>query len=196
MRRVLILGSAKCLWSDYIEAVKLAKFDAVCAVNQSGCHFPDRIDYWCTLHPEKLLKWQQYRHDEGYSNDYVSISHEKPETFELGKAYPRIDKRVDFRYPGMTESGSSGLLAVKAMQEEGFDQIVIAGMPMQLDQAHFHDAKPWSERNMFIPAWEKAYPFIHPSVRSMSGWTCELLGYPSHEWFVSGDHNSGAENVI
>jgi len=188
MKKVIILGGARCLWTDYEAAMKLTSFDAVCAVNQAGRYFPERLDYWCTLHPERLLAWQNARHDEGYNNDYFSIAHEKPETFELGISYPRIDKAVDFRYPGMTESGSSGLLAVKAMQEEGFERIVLAGVPMNMSQAHFHDEKPWHERDMFIAAWNISLPFIHQSVRSMSGWTSELLGFPSHEWL-------GADNV-
>jgi len=156
-------------------------------VNDIGTVYSDRIDYWVTLHPEKMLQWQRLRRQNGYNDDYCTISHEiyQPGTIPTGD--PRIDKAVKYAYPGMNGSGSSGLLAVKAAQEEGYDRIVLAGVPMTREQRHFFTNDLWNERDMFHRAWITAKPYIKDSVRSLSGWTKELLGYPTPTWFAGGD---------
>lgn len=156
-------------------------------VNDIGCVYSDKIDFWCTLHPEKLHAWQSLRHQNGYNDDYVSIAHEGFQPGCYNGPDPRIDKAVNYAYPGMTGSGSSGLLAVKAAQEEGFERIILAGVPMQINQKHFFDGKAWYERDMFTQAWLISLPLLKDSVRSLSGWTKELLGYPTETWFAGGD---------
>jgi hypothetical protein len=86
----------------------------------------------------------------------------------------------------MNASGSSGLFAVKVAMEAGYDRIILAGVPMQVEGAHFFNASPWGEVGSFTEAWKIALPRIAPHVRSMSGWTKDLLGYPSFEW-LAGD---------
>lgn len=147
-----------------------------------GYTYPDDIDYWVTLHPEKFKAWQDLRAKAGHNTDYIAVCHEGNTPFGPRDHLPRIDKITDYRYPGMTGSGSSGLLAVKVAQDEGFNRIVLAGVPMQVNQAHFFDGRPWDEHWQFVEAWKIARSHLELNVRSMSGWTQELLGAPTTEW--------------
>ena len=177
----LVLGGARCVWRDLDAALELFKPDAVVCVNDVGYEYPERIDYWVTLHPEKFKAWQELRASAGRNTDYIACSHEPNTPLGPRDHLPRIDKWTDYRYPGMTGSGSSGLLAVKVAQEEGFEKIVLAGIPMQVSEAHFFNGAPWHEHGQFVGAWKIARRFLG-NVRSMSGWTRELLGAPTTEW--------------
>jgi hypothetical protein len=193
IRTALVVGGARCVWRDLDAALSLGKYDAVLCVNDIGTVFEDRIDFWCTLHPEKFKPWQAVRAVNGFNNDYIAVCHELNP--ELGKRdnLPRIDKSIDYRYPGMDGSGSSGLFAVKVAQDHGFNRIVLAGIPMKADEAHFFDDKVWTERDQFLVAWKIARPAIKDAVRSMSGWTRQLLGAPTSLW-LSEPTTSGADH--
>jgi hypothetical protein len=82
----------------------------------------------------------------------------------------------------MTASGSSGLYAVKCLMDRGFERIVLAGVPMQASGAHFFDAKNWDDVDAFTAAWREQLPRLQGKVKSMSGWTREILGAPTAEW--------------
>lgn len=182
MASLLILGGAACVWDDIDAAQRLGEFDAVCAVNDIGVQWPHHLDLWVTLHHEKLFQWQSLRATLGRNTDYISVCHSHDGLKPWSPTLPRIDKILDYRYEGMTSSGSSGLFAVKVGQEYGFNRIVLAGVPLEQREAHFFDNRPWTEVGKFRDAWKIAHPFIKDNVRSMSGWTRERLGLPTTEW--------------
>jgi hypothetical protein len=82
-------------------------------------------------------------------------------------------------------AGSSGLFAVKVAIEEGFERIVLAGVPMTAEGAHYYDAKVWTAAHVFHSGWNHRLPQIKDIVRSMSGWTRELLGEPTRDWLAA-----------
>jgi hypothetical protein len=186
-RSALVVGGAACVWDDLSIALREYQPDAVFVVNDIGTVYDDRIDFWCTLHPEKMLDWQQLRKEHGLNTDYITYAHEPWRSPTPGEPEPRIDKVIDYRYPGMTGSGSSGLLAVKCAQAEGYNRIVLAGVPLQTEQKHFFDGNLWVERDQFAAAWDIAWPFLNGEVRSLSGWTRHKLGAPTPTWFAGGD---------
>lgn len=143
--------------------------DLTLAVNDVAACWAGQIDYLVTLHPEKLPRWQAERLRQGW-NEPATVAHEPP-----------ADVLMDYRFPGMNASGSSGLFAVKVALEAGADRVVLAGVPMTATP-HFFDAGHWGERESFAAAWEIALPSIRDRVRSMSGWTRALLGAPSPDW--------------
>lgn len=195
IRRALVVGGARCVWRDLNAALELTTYDAVLCVNDVGTVYEDPIQYWCTLHPEKFHKWQSLRAENGFNTDYQAWSYEPNSPLETREVKPRIDKWTDYRYPGTDGSGSSGLFAVKVAQEQGFNRIVLAGVPMKGTEAHFFDDKPWSERDQFLVAWEIAKPFLRDTVRSMSGWTRKLLGAPTPQWLAGEQpQTSGADH--
>lgn len=140
----------------------------VLAVNDAGCVWPLRLDHWCTLHPEKLRAWEGRRTGPGR---YLRWAHTKT-------GFPFIDRVTD------DWQGSSGLFAVKvALRDLGHDKVIAAGVPMTATP-HFFDTGRWAERNSFIEGWQSHASEIKPRVRSMSGWTRELLGAPSKQWLA------------
>lgn len=174
-KTAIVLGGARCVWEDLSEAQKLFSPDGVVCVNDIGVDYPERVDFWCTLHPEKFEHWQSLRARKARNMDFIAYAHEPRDGV-------RIDKITDYRYPGMTSSGSSGLLAVKVAQEEGFERIVLCGVPMSFQGHYFEGASvSWDDKDSFAPAWEIALPRLG-NVRSMSGWTRELLGAPTSQW--------------
>lgn len=187
-RSALVVGGAACVWDDLSIALREYRPALVFVVNDIGTVYSDRIDFWCTLHPEKMLAWQELRRQNGLNDDYTTYAHEQVQPGLTHGGDPRVDKWTNYAYPGMTGSGSSGLLAVKAAQEEGCDRIVLCGIPLTTEGRHFFDHRPWHEREQFVDAWERAAPYLRPSVRSLSGWTRWLLGPPSPTWFAGGDH--------
>jgi len=180
----LILGGAACVWDDLERAKQFGPFAAVIAVNDAGAEFSGHVDIWATLHPEKLADWTARRKANGHSPAGMYAAHEGNTQQGRQNSFP-LDYVTDYRWPGMSGSGSSGLFAVKVAMEHGYDRIILCGVPMQAAQAHFFDSSPWGETDSFTQAWGIAKPFIEHSTRSMSGMTRDLLGEPTAAWLTS-----------
>lgn len=68
--------------------------------------------------------------------------------------------------------GSSSLMGTKvALKYLGYDRVVLAGVPLT-----------GAYKDHFLKHWQEAVPFLAGRVRSMSGHTRDLLGYPDEEW--------------
>ena len=121
MNSLLILGGARCVWND---VASLGVFDHdVAAVNDIGGRWEGPLVFWATLHPRKLARWEKDRKDMGYPEGYVRYSN------KMGK--PKIDKTLD------GWGGSSGLFAVKVALHLGYENIILAGIPMETNQGHY-----------------------------------------------------------
>lgn len=171
MSAVLILGAADCLWQD-LRA--LGHWDGdVMAVNRSGVHYAGRINHWVTMHPEFLGAWMEAR--------AVSFG---PEQFTTWAQSEGDD--IDHAVTDIEPRGSSGLFAVRvALQCLGCERVVLAGMPID-DRPHFYDAdgkRSGPPFRYYMPDWLRARRReFKGRVRSMSGWTGEVLGLPDKEW--------------
>jgi len=71
---------------------------------------------------------------------------------------------------------------VRCLLEIGCERIVLAGIPMSAEYAHYYNPGQWTQAHMYHKGWKKHLDKIAPYVRSMSGWTRELLGAPDEEW--------------
>jgi SAM-dependent methyltransferase len=147
----------------------------VVAVNDVGIHYTGRLDHWCSLHYEKLVKWNVRRADM------------MPKTW-LTWSKVRAGHTVDRTLAGWT-AGSSGLLGVGVALELGCTHIVLCGIPMTIDthfpQSDVHDPnKPWKSANGHWGAWKRSTVLskMGDRVRSMSGRTRERFGAPTPEW--------------
>lgn len=172
------------MWDDLAQARRLAEFNAVIAVNDAGAAHEGELDVWATLHAEKLPGWVRQRAENGFPPARAIAAHAGNSEQGNPRSYP-VDHIIDYCWPGMNASGSSGLFAVKVAIELGFDRIVLCGVPMRAADAHFFDSQPWGEVESFTAAWPVALPFIADKTRSMSGWTQELLGAPTPEWLAA-----------
>lgn len=183
LNRCIIIGGGNTVWDDIAEARKLGTYQAVIAVNDIGAEYPGHIDIWASLHPEKLPKWTADRHAKGFAPAGMYAAHNgNTNDGRLGRFQP--DYKTDYRWPEMGSSGSSGLFAVKVALEQGYNRVVLCGVPMRAEAAHFFEARQWSEVKAFTEAWKLARHRYADNTRSMSGWTAEILGKPSKEWLA------------
>lgn len=175
MNTCLILGGASSVWTDSAKALDLFRPDLTIAVNDMVGSWPGHLDIAATLHPEKLHIWLNERRRNGF-NEPETWAHKA--SGPNGKVEARVDRTTD------DWAGSSGLFAVKVALECGCDRIVLAGVPMSAEGAHFFNAAPWQEANAYHKAWLKHQPEIAPFVRSMSGQTMTWFGAPDASWLA------------
>ena len=151
----LILGSADCLQADMEALPKLGPWDGlVIAVNESGVYYTGHIDYWVTMHGEKLDWWREMREGNADYRPWVA---------------PACD------------GSSGGATVLFALNDLGCERVVLAGMPMDT-RPHLGRGRPWTPADTHRPWWLDQLPQFKDYVRSLSGWTRELLGAPTLEW--------------
>lgn len=149
----------------HIPKPKCCDFDyMVIGFAASGMHaIPSK--YMATYHPVMIPDIKKRRQEAGGNTDYVVISHEKKEGVDV----------IEPLLPG-ERSGSSALLGAQAGLRLGYRRIVLCGCPMT-----GKNEKGGSYEG-FRAGWEQKQKYLAGRVRSMSGWTRELLGEPTEEW--------------
>lgn len=160
------------MWRDYDEAASLFPDHHVGAVNEAGRDFDGPLALWCSLHPEKMPRWQRERARAGRSTDYTCV---------CNKAHP--EARIDRTF-GEVWGGSSGLYICQvAILALGFDRIILCGIPMDASK-HYHGADGWDAYPRYRDAWIEAtdQQELRGRIRSMSGWTAGQLGRPDIDW--------------
>lgn len=213
MRRALVVGCASCIWDDVKAAQTFCEFDAIYCVKLAGVHWPGRFQVWATLHPEYFDFAHCAEHPEiggeyesrraalGLPNGYEVVAHLESKFEGMHGKKGNIARRVSYRWccrggdpttlckdmdcpKRMNSSASSGIFAAKVALHDGFDHVVLAGIPMNADVGHFTRGKTWAQRDCFIPGFEKSIPHLMGRVKSMSGYTRDVLGAPSVEWLA------------
>jgi hypothetical protein len=179
-RTALVIGGAKCVWADIEAATDIGEFQGVVACNDAGVYWRGHLDAWVTLHPEKMHQWIAERAENGLPPARMTVTYD---TLSKRIAFTP-DRLVPYLLPGQQSSGSSGLFAVKvALQDLGFDKAVCCGIPMTAKQAHFFKPADWHGAKRHQAGWVEAHRYLAGRVTSMSGWTVDLLGKPTEEWF-------------
>jgi hypothetical protein len=169
----LIIGGAENALAEYAAACELVRLEAgndaaVFAVNDMIAAFPRLVDHAVTLHPAKIMEWLRPRHNAGLAPPL--------------RAWCHRDGQRHFTDWSPDWGGSSGLFAVKIARELDFRRIILCGVPMTVEGGHFRRGQRWPAAFGFRPAWERHAGELRPYVRSMSGWTRELLGAPGTHW--------------
>lgn len=171
----LILGDAKCVYDDADAALELFTPDIVAATSNIGSTWDGRVDHWFTLHPAPCTDWVGI---EEATRRRILDKRNLPVIWSY-KAARGIDRVTTPDW-----AGASGLLAVKGMRELGCAKIVLAGVPMTKGGGHYYDQKEWMQAEHYHKGWMNHLQEIAPFVRSMSGWTRELLGLPDPSWLA------------
>ena len=164
-----VLGGARGVWAELsaLEAMLGRRPDLIVGTNDAGAIYPGRLDAWVTLHHEQLNEWRRRRNG---NQDYRAFIHAPLAGCE--------GEVVRERW-----SGSSGLFAAQvAAFELNARGVVLCGCPLDADRAHFFDHHRWNDAETFRRGFEAALPVIRDHVRSMSGWTRDLLGFPDPQW--------------
>lgn len=179
-RSALILGGARNLFSEIEKAESLFTPDIIIATNHAGVNFARPFDYWCSFHPDKFPDWIERRRkfDRPMPPMLVTARHRRSVVMVLTK---KTDLGIPIRFID-SWGGSSGLLAVTLALGLGCQRVVLAGVPLEKQDAHFDSDKPWLEASKYRAAWLQHVPQMRKRVRSFSGWTAEQLGVVTEEW--------------
>jgi hypothetical protein len=172
----LILGGANTLADDRERALALiaGRPHTLIACNHAGRDEPGPLDHWVSMHPELWKLWLGQRRKAG-----------RPDPGQLWHARHKLSPLEESRAID-SWGGSSGLLCVAVAFELGLSRIIVAGVPMAKLASHYDDDKPWYEARYYWPMWEKHAGRMRDRVRSMSGWTAQLLGSPDGGWVDGG----------
>jgi hypothetical protein len=167
---LIILGTASNMWEDFFEALKIDGGADLMCLNLAPCFFRQQIEdkkisihHWVSVHPEFFEIADCYLLGEPWKHSTVST------------------KRTDYVW-GVSSEGSSGAFACRIALALGYKKVILCGIPMD-NRPHIYDMPetklPWAEQDHCRSSWEwsKANEF-QGRVKSMSGWTKELLGRP------------------
>jgi len=176
--KTIILGGAACVWDDLARAERLCDVDCVIAINDAGASHNGHLDHWVSLHPEKFQVWMDRRNRRRLPPPGTVWFHRGVGEREVRRFGGEFQSTEDW-------GGSSGLFAVKVALEQGASHVILCGVPMDPEQGHYFDEKPWKDGRRYHAAWEKRREEMADRVRSMSGWTARLLGEPDEVWLSS-----------
>lgn len=176
--RLLVCGAARCLWDDLEPWIwnmgrGLVRFDGdVMCVNEVGVHFPGVIRHWYSNDPKLLRHWSAVRRSELIAEVDKQLA---TRPYELHS----YKDGVKYRWPWPGHC-NSGLIAVYTGLGLGYEEIILAGLPND-DSGHYFDP-PWRKTNFTKEGdperrWAMARDkFFFGRVKSLSGWTAEILG--------------------
>lgn len=188
-RIALVVAGAECVFDDLNAALALFTPDRVYAVNDIGAHL-ETLHAWCTLHPEFMDKWEADRRRRGLPDGYEIVA--PLENMGEHNNKGNVTRRVSYRWDETTtSSASSGMFAVKVALHDGYDRVLLVGLPLDTSN-HFARGRPWLERASFIRGFENATPHLLGRVKSMSGHTRRVLGAPCAEWLAGSGDPTGA----
>jgi hypothetical protein len=176
--RAIVMGIAPCLEEDLaaISNHELYDFFAI------GLDCSDRvlfdIQHVCTYHPEEFPDFIKRRKAAGGNLNFRTHSHmvgKEPRTgltcFTPDEIWPLVDRSP--------YSGSSSYLGAQVAVGLGYSKIILAGCPMSGPNLIRSTAQSYDS---FQQGWLRHYEKLEGKVRSMSGWSKELLGYPDERW--------------
>ena len=173
MTSAVVLGGAARVYDDLAAALLIFTPSLIFAVNHMGRDYPGKLDCFASTHSENLPGWLAERAAAGrppvsevWMNDTRKVPPELA-AYNVGRAE--------------NLGGSSSQLAVMAAFKKGIDRVVLCGVPLDASP-HYDDPNPWDAYEKFRPAWQLHLNLFRGKVTSMSGWTAELLGYPTREW--------------
>lgn len=174
--KALVIGSAACMADDIAAALALFEPDIIVACNQAAASWAGRLDHLCSMHAELL---------DQFLADRAANGHAPPGHVWTAEHRAKRAKDANTQFKTIKSAGgSSGMLCVRVARHVGATRIVLAGMPMTRDGAHFHNASPWAEAKLYQRVWIEQQDDLRRDTRSMSGLTRALLGVPDAGWLA------------
>jgi len=164
--RLIITGAAPDVLVDIAAVPRVCEYDLMAIGPDAADKYGWPIKYVATYHPEDLPEIRRRRERRGGNTDYRVVSHKPGEG-------------IDIVGPHHKPSGSSALLGALTAIRLGYDRIVLAGCPMTGKNAKGRNYGDYRR------GWETSLEELGGRVRSMSGWTAELLGRPTDEWILN-----------
>lgn len=177
MKIGLVIGGAENTWSELDDAMKLCNeagvdFELIIA-NRAGMDWPEPFSHWVTFHQELMLHWIEQRAANGWPEFVGKFWTVKR---DLRSKVNEIDWNL---VPSL--GGSSGFLGAQVAMEV-FGKGILCGVPM-LAVPHYHSGEiPWREADAHWHVWQRHEKDLQGKIKSMSGRTRDLLGYPDKEF--------------
>ena len=160
-KKCIIVGCASCVWDDLKNLPKEYLGAKIVLLNDMIYSYPHHADYAISVHSESMSKWLKKRGEAMYNLPLEAIVY--------AQRYVG-----DFKIKTLEYGGSSGLFAVMSMIAEGYDNIMLCGVPM-MSIPHFWGGEDWNHCFMYRKAWLTHLSEIKDKVHSMSGWTKKIL---------------------
>jgi len=179
----LVLGTARSVWWDVYALPYFTRAQPdIIAINGMVLFFKDRIHHAVSMHPPELDYWRKLRklYQGRDETPFLTHSYRAPADCEPPDVVWDMPSGIN---------GTSGLLAVMVGLALGYNEIILAGVPMD-GQGHIYDP-PGNETADLLHEhleleWKKiAKEYFQGRVRSMSGRTREWLGEPTEDWLRS-----------
>ena len=162
----IVLGSARCVWDDYLEAVNNCHepFEVMC-INDIIMHFPGNVKHAYSNDAQMLPKWEAARRP-----GYPRVGHLHSNNGAGGSVNERV-KIWDWVH------GNSGVNAVLTALALGYRRVIVCGIP--LDNTGHYFSPHWGvsgyDNEASLDEWRKHAVEWGNSVISMSGNTREIL---------------------
>ena len=170
-KRIVIFGIAPCLEEDIENLAKILDLDSCdfMAVGlDTATRLPGRLIQHVVSYHQEFEQFKVRRNKAGLNMDYMTHSHKAP---------------ADYIWPLVARSpfsGSSSLLGCQAAIGLGYKKIILCGCPMQGKNLINKRATDYDK---FQKGWIKFAPqMFGDKVKSMSGFTRDLMGFPTKEW--------------
>ena len=171
MPPLLVVGSGARMWDELAALSKAGWTGDFMAINHVGTHYMGDITHWVSWHLEMLIPARKLRWHHAPDNKNFRC-------WSGDGLIPEKEEVCDGRFKIPNEGGTSALLAVLIGEELGYTDILMAGCPLD-GSGYFY--RPGIEHRYDEPvkkAWRWAVPNFKAKVRSMSGFTRDLLGPP------------------
>lgn len=165
MKPLVVIGSAPCLEADLKALGGIERFDVMAVGLSSVKAFPRPIQYVANNHPENIPAIAEILKRRG-DGDARMIA-------------PLPGPGVHIVEPYRPPTGSSAITGTLAALKLGYRKICLCGCPLT---GNAPGGNPYEE---FREGWQAKRDELAGIVKSMSGWTRELLGGPTGEWLAS-----------
>lgn len=171
----IVLGSASTALPELRQAQELAPAAPVICVNKSLRRARElglNVAAFATLHPEQAKLFFSRLDIEGL-----------PLFTNETQPYAKFPWQIERERWG----GTSGLFATQiALSPLLFSGVILAGVPIDCAAGANYPlhGKQWASgyEGRYRRGWMQALSVIRDRVRSMGGWTQEILGAPSRDW--------------
>ena len=186
-RAVIICGSASGMWDQLASAVNLVGINEhirIAGLNVAGIFVPHLDDWFITsmCNVKPMIGVRESISPVGDCGMSETTVHTPGQVF-----LPTLCEK--HRYWPVTTKGTISMFAIRVLSSMGYNRMILAGVPLDDKAGYFYRA-PWEQFGMSAESrayWVEAVAQLKPYVRSMGGWTQELLGAPTLEWLQGGD---------
>ena len=175
--RLLILGTARCLWEDrqkFYDEILRDKTHHVMCINDSSIHTMGHpINHIVSLHAEFVGAFRKIMAGSRNLGGH-------PQT-HCDRAAAGVDIVWNFYNVG----GTSALFGAKIGIAMGYKKIILCGCPLDGTGHYWEDprTKGILDCDAIGMVWrDAARDYLHGYVKSMSGRTRDYLGEPTQEW--------------